>query len=251
MDTVTSQIIVSFRGSHSLRNWIANIAFAQTSCDLVSGCAVHTGFANAWSEVRTIVEGAVKAAQAANPGFKVVMTGHSLGGAVATIGGSYLRKAGYAVDIYTYGSPRVGNGAFADFVSGQAGGEYRVTHLNDAVPRLPPLIFGYRHTSPEYWLSDGTATTTDYALADVKVCTGNANTQCNGKALLFDGEAHSYYLERITGCQEDGFEIKRALAEAETEAQVNERLAQWAELDRQFAAAAGDTSISSSTIPVQ
>ncbi len=92
----------------------------------------------------------------------MVATGHSLGGAVATLAAAYLRAAGNAVDLYTYGSPRVGNDAFANFVSAQAGLEIRVTHLDDPVPRLPPLLFSYRHTSPEYWLYDGGATTTNY-----------------------------------------------------------------------------------------
>ncbi|KAH8887421.1 lipase [Thozetella sp. PMI_491] len=237
VDTVTSQIIVSFKGSHSVRNWITNLEFLFTDCDFVSDCKVHTGFANAWTEVESAVLAAVKSATAAHPTFKVITTGHSLGGAVATLGGAYLRKAGYSVDIYTFGSPRVGNDAFADFVTAQAGAENRVTHLNDLVPRLPPLVFGYRHTSPEYWLSDGTATTTSYGVDDIKVCTGNANTGCNGSNLLFDVTAHLYYFEEIAGCGSDDFSLKRATDTVTTmDDDTVSRLNDWAEQDRQYAA---------------
>ena len=125
----------------------------------------------------------------------------------------------------------MGNDAFANFVSSQPGLEQRVTHLDDPVPKLPPLLFGYRHTSPEYWLSTGEATTTDYQAADVKVCTGSANTGCNAGTLGLDVDAHSYYLGPITGCS-GGLEL-RDISDAELE----ERLNMYAKLDWQYAAA--------------
>lgn len=147
---------------------------------------------------------AVSAARALHPSFGVVVTGHSLGGAVATIAAAYLRQqpasAPTTVDLITYGSPRVGNNAFAGFVTAQPGAEFRVTHLDDPVPKLPPIEFGYRHTSPEYWLSTGGATTTDYGVADVKVCQGSADLGCNAGTPGLNAEAHLYYFEAIAGC---------------------------------------------------
>jgi len=167
----------------------------------------------------------------------VVATGHSLGGAVATLAAAYLRAAGNAVDLYTYGSPRVGNDAFANFVSAQAGLEIRVTHLDDPVPRLPPLLFSYRHTSPEYWLYDGGATTTNYGVSDVKVCTGSANTACNAGTGGLDIDAHLYYLGPISGCSQ-GFDFKKRADPAPlTDAQLAERLNMFTALDIQYAAA--------------
>jgi hypothetical protein len=166
-----------------------------------------------------------------------VVTGHSLGGAVATLAAAYLRASGTAVSLYTYGSPRVGNAAFADFVSAQPGGEIRVTHLDDPVPKLPPLLFDYRHTSPEYWLSDGSATTTAYSVSDVVICTGDANTNCNAGTGGLDIEAHLYYLGPITGCS-SGFDFrKRAEAAPLTDAQLEDRLNMFTALDIQLAAA--------------
>lgn len=54
---------------------------------------------------------------AQNPKAHVYLTGHSLGGAVATILGARMIEAGIAqpeqITIYTYGAPAVGNEAFA------------------------------------------------------------------------------------------------------------------------------------------
>jgi hypothetical protein len=210
-----------------------SIVFSKTDCSLVSGCQVHTGFAAAWAEVSSSVLAGVTAAKAANPGYAVVATGHSLGGAVATLAAAYIRKAGTAVDLYTYASPRVGNDAFATFVTAQAGLEVRVTHVDDPVPRLPPLLFGYRHTSPEYWLSTGTATTTTYGVSDVKVCEGIANTDCNAGTSGLDVDAHNYYLGPIDGCSSGGLDFKRDVSDAELE----QRLNMFTALDIQYAAA--------------
>jgi hypothetical protein len=257
VDPTSKLIVVSFRGSSSVRNWIAkyalppprenlpqlttpsSIVFAFSDCSLVSGCEIHTGFGAAWAEVSSAVTSGVAAARKANPGYAVVSTGHSLGGAVATLAAAYLRAgSGTSVDLYTYGSPRVGNGAFADFVSAQPGLETRVTHVDDPVPRLPPLLFGYRHTSPEYWLSDGGATTTSYGVGDVRVCTGDANTDCNAGTGGLDVVAHLYYLGPMSGCF-SGFDFrKRAEAAAPlTDAQLEDRLNMFTALDIQYAAA--------------
>lgn len=96
----------------------------------------------------------------------------------------------YACDLYTYGSPRVGNLALVKYVTNQVGAEYRATHFDDPVPRLPPILFGYFHTSPEYWLAAGPATNTDYTIDEIKTCTGYANIGCNAGTFGLDGDAH-------------------------------------------------------------
>jgi hypothetical protein len=112
----------------------------------------------------------------------------------------------YSADTYTYGSPRVGNTAFATFVTDQApelGRNYRMTHVNDPVPQLPPTWIGYEHTSPEYWLANGTDTTDDYSAGDVVLCEGVGNESCNaGTGLVpVDGTAHDHYLGAIDAGQ--------------------------------------------------
>jgi hypothetical protein len=161
---------------------------------------VHSGFWDNWVASKSTILSAVETATASYPSYSLVLTGHSLGAAVATIAAAYLRENGYPCDLYTYGSPRVGNGIFADFVSGQAGVTARITHYNDVVPRLPPLLTGYRHTSPEYWLSDGTDTTNNYNISDIKVCLGDKNTDCNAGESGLDFTGHDHYFEYITAC---------------------------------------------------
>jgi len=204
IDPKNSLIVVSFRGSSSILNFIDDADFPYTACEFGTGCEAHAGFYASWTSTKAVVVSTVTAAVEQFPTYQLITTGHSLGGAVATLAGAYLRLQGYSVDIYTYGSPRVFNKIGADFVTAQAGGDYRVTHFDDPVPRLPPLLIGYRHTSPEYWLSGGNATTNTYPISSIEICTGDANVTCNAQYDDFDVNAHLHYFEYISNCDGDG-----------------------------------------------
>lgn len=193
----------------------------MVDCDLTRGCEAHDGFYKSWRQSSSTVTAALESALSANPGYALVVTGHSLGAAVATLAGAEWRNAGYSCDIYTYGSPRVGNDVLADYVTAQPGGEYRITHYDDIVPRLPPMFLGYRHTSPEYWLSKGPATNTDYSVGDIVVCPGIANVSCNAAFDGLDFTAHDYYFEDITACEPGGLQFRDEV-DAQLMAQLNE-----------------------------
>lgn len=149
---------------------------------------------------------AVISAFETHPNYTLIITGYSIGAGVATLAGTEFRSMNYTADIYTFGSPRVGNTAFATFVTSQApllGQNYRMTHENDPVPQLPPTRVDYEHTSPEYWLTGGTDTTDVYAASGIVVCEGIGNDECNaGTGLVpIDGTAHNHYLGLISTCQ--------------------------------------------------
>ncbi|KAH8657418.1 Alpha/Beta hydrolase protein [Tricladium varicosporioides] len=203
VDTANKLIVASFAGSDNIDNYIADLLVPMDTCsgNLVSGCKLHTGFQYAYQDIASTLLPAIASARSTYPSYSVITTGHSLGGAVATIAGAYLRASGIPVDIYSYGSPRVGNTAFVNFVDGQVGSHYRVTHTKDFVPRYPGKLLGYRHTSPEFWLSTGDATTTNYGIGDIKVCQGISNTDCNDGTSSLSTTPHSYYLQDISACK--------------------------------------------------
>ncbi len=79
-------------------------------------------------------------------------TGHSLGGAMATICAgrcflSEIESLPYA--LFTYGSPRVGDRRFVNFVELN---HTRWVNNNDIVTRVPPVWMGYRHSGQEMYL---------------------------------------------------------------------------------------------------
>jgi triacylglycerol lipase len=92
-------IVVSFRGSRTLDTWIANLDFGKDPVGLCSGCEVHGGFWRSWEVVADDITSGIESALAAYPGYTVVFTGHSFGGAIATLGAAQLRNAGYAIEL--------------------------------------------------------------------------------------------------------------------------------------------------------
>lgn len=130
---------VAFRGSSSLKDWI-------TDCEIFRAPyaegEVHRGFLRAITSVR------VKVALALLGRNKpVVVTGHSLGGALAMLFADWMTREGRHIDaVYTFGQPRVGNGKFAAAYDGRLReATFRFINAQDAVPRLPGWLAGYRH----------------------------------------------------------------------------------------------------------
>ncbi|KAL5464402.1 hypothetical protein PMIN06_001170 [Paraphaeosphaeria minitans] len=188
-------IVIAFRGSKSIDNWKANLDFQMEDVTFCSGCRTHSGFLESWNEVQDGVIKAVQAAQAEHPDFMVVITGHSLGGAMATIGAAALRNIDIPVDLYTYGAPKSGNDEWATFLSGTDKGEsFRVVHKDDIVPTLPPsvpFLMPYAHVQPEYYITSGNKV--DVTRQDVQVLADGDN----GGG---DIAAHLWYFNRISAC---------------------------------------------------
>ncbi|KAK8915104.1 Lipase [Metarhizium anisopliae] len=165
---------------------------------LCDECRVHQGFWAAFTGVKDRMMHVVQEHLRQNPGYSVVTTGHSLGGGVATLAGAYLRKAGVRTDIYTYGSPRVGNAAFAEYASGGRNGRtVRVTNRHDPVTVVPgDRTAGYAHTSPEFWFPEGLA-------RPARICEGVHNLSCSGGVfdLLALGDHDGYgYANGVDVC---------------------------------------------------
>ena len=113
--------MVAFRGTNGadLENWITNIKAASSPYPGVVNAEVHTGFQQAYNDVKAQVNNAVKNLMAVHTTAKVFVTGHSLGGALATFAGVDVKEqtgTTNAVSMYTFGSPRTGNQAFTDHV---------------------------------------------------------------------------------------------------------------------------------------
>lgn len=73
------------------------------------------------------------------------VTGHSLGGAIATLTAYHAVNYHPEIYLYTFGSPRVVNGLLGNKISSVLKGRsYRCVYGDDIVPRVPPLM-SYTH----------------------------------------------------------------------------------------------------------
>lgn len=98
----------------------------------------------------------------------------------------------------------VGNTAFANFVTGQSGGNYRVTHAFDAVPKLPGYLLDYRHVSPEYWITSASGQSVD--IGEIQMSSGIFNLWGNQGTLISTISDHLWYFNSISACV-SGFEL--------------------------------------------
>ena len=102
---------------------------------------VHRGFRDALDEVWPDVADWLTKQKKPH----VFFTGHSLGGALATLAASRWNTP--TTHLYTFGSPRVGGKKFIQ--SFKFNERYRYRNNNDIVTKVPFEILGYKHVSGE------------------------------------------------------------------------------------------------------
>ncbi|KAI6356767.1 hypothetical protein MCOR25_007862 [Pyricularia grisea] len=197
-------IIMSFMGSKSWQSFLTDLDFTGSdSPEICSGCEVHYGIKLTYDIIESQLMTALASARAQWPSYQIVATGHSMGAGVATVAAARLRnRLNVVIHLYTYGSPRVGNDAFATFVTNQnMGKNYRITHYDDVVAALPPSWAGFAHVSPEYWLRRKDASDFNYPLSEVVVCEGIKPSGCrNSMGTTLSGAAHGEYFGKISAC---------------------------------------------------
>lgn len=153
-----AEAVVAFRGTDpaDLENWIEDLKSAvHTDYPLsgCSGCQTAEGFTQSYMALRSQIMSAL-------PNYyqgSVIVTGHSLGAAMAGLCAFDLQQQGYNLEtVYTFGQPRVGDETFFNTFQSMfpLGSYYRVVHYKDIVPHLPFEIMGYHHMSTEVWYQE-------------------------------------------------------------------------------------------------
>jgi len=141
--------VVSFRGTEpdSLRDILADVKLALKPWK-VAGERVHDGFQDALEDVWQPLREALEPLH----DRQVWFTGHSLGGALATLAADrhLIERERRAGGVYTFGSPLIGDGAFVDGFNRRNGERsFRFVNDRDSVTTVPPRLLGYRHVNHE------------------------------------------------------------------------------------------------------
>ncbi|KAJ3204083.1 hypothetical protein HK099_001278, partial [Clydaea vesicula] len=163
-NTALKAIIISFRGTLSIRSAIIDLNLEQVpleSAPASEGVKVHKGFQAGYKVVQNLIRSNVGKLLQSYPDSHIRLTGHSLGGAMATVAAldlaTYFPNQASKIQIYTYGQPRVGNPAFSTRVNKLFGDRiFRVTHETDLVTHLPSVnlngVGAWEHHRREYWI---------------------------------------------------------------------------------------------------
>uniref|UniRef100_J3LZG6 C2 domain-containing protein n=1 Tax=Oryza brachyantha TaxID=4533 RepID=J3LZG6_ORYBR len=181
-DSSRRRLVVAFRGTEQSR-WKdlrtdlmlvpAGLNPERLGGDFKQEIQVHSGFLSAYDSVRNRITALVKYAigyldeerrdeeDAENiPKWHIYVTGHSLGGALATLlalelSSSQMAKSGVIfVTMYNFGSPRVGNRRFAEVYNAKVKDSWRVVNHRDIIPTVPRLM-GYCHVEAPVYLKFG------------------------------------------------------------------------------------------------
>jgi len=157
-----------FRGTDSKRDFLSDLDIRRQNIGKEEGVLVHRGFLEQFTSVEPEIESFMR--MHADAFDEIICCGHSMGGALATIAAVYLetcdaspthqkekeekeekeeyQRRDCICRCYTFGSPRVGNAAFARFFekrfssSSRTGREkkarsVRVFIVSDPVVHLP------------------------------------------------------------------------------------------------------------------
>lgn len=156
--TSGSDIFVVWRGSESPTDFLKDASVLKVKA--FGNCKVHSGFYSCLTAVQSRLGDHLREAIQEIGGpyevSRVYVSGHSLGGALATLSAvlisNWYPSLSPRLKVITAGSPRVGNRAFKTLFNKQVSEHIRVVHDNDIVTRVPKL--NYFHVGAQLKLSE-------------------------------------------------------------------------------------------------
>ncbi|KAF8382428.1 hypothetical protein PRIPAC_71570, partial [Pristionchus pacificus] len=188
-------VVISFRGTQGTEQLMAEIAELVTErpVPIPSGGAVGPYFKNAFDSVWIGgLQNAMLTLAAENEGKELWITGHSLGGSMASIAAATIvdqelwpRKK---IRLMTYGEPRTGNKDYASVMDSNILAMHRVVHERDMVVHVPPPVLGYEHSRQEIFYGEDMSNIYSYV-----PCTGDEDPKCSNNLFDMSVEDHLHY----------------------------------------------------------
>jgi len=126
-------LVLAFRGTEatSIKDIKSDAKATTKTCE--TGGKIHSGFDEAYRKVAVDIQKVLDLEPHSNKALYI--TGHSLGGALATIAAKKLHHKGGLAACYTFGAPRVGNDVWIENIKTPI---YRLVNAADCVTMLPP-----------------------------------------------------------------------------------------------------------------
>ncbi|CAG8489395.1 9672_t:CDS:10 [Funneliformis caledonium] len=176
-------IIVAYSGTTDDPSLLLDYKIVQVPYSpSVPNAMVHSGFMIFYHATKEGITSLTKNLVKEYPSYKVITTGHSLGGVLATfqtldlIGTPGLNPSNLFT--YTYGEPRSGNKEFAQFIMNSGYKFFRLVDKGDIIPHLPP---NYTHYGPEFWINPKN---------EIVVCQKADDKRCSNSILIKNLEDH-------------------------------------------------------------
>jgi hypothetical protein len=155
-NTAGRTAFVSFRGTSDLADWVADLDIVAANYLPISGFGqVHAGFQDVYECVRHSIAANLAGTTAGCD--EILLTGHSLGAALAALAAPDIFRAmppnTIEPRLITFAGPRVGLCDFAAALNAAIDSCFRVVNFLDIVPYLPPEP--YVHVGAEIAVDSG------------------------------------------------------------------------------------------------
>lgn len=149
-------LYISIRGTNSARDCFIDSQIKQTK--LKNNIYIHSGFYKQYKSIELDITNYIN--KNIDNIKAINISGHSLGGAVATVASAILAEKYINIEFscYTYGSPRVGNNDFKNYFKNNVKKYYRIMMHDDPIPLYPVNIY-YNHVCSSIYIRN----TIDYA----------------------------------------------------------------------------------------
>ena len=159
------ELVIAIRGTRTYKEWWDDAHDALVPCDLCGPAGrVAQGFLSIFNTMQTTpasgsgspraLRGILSSIAADYPLDRVVVTGHSLGSSLATLFAlDATCNSQFSPALYTFASPRVGDGDFVRVFDARLASSYRVWNYWDEVPAWPkslPWQDQYKHVKGGY-----------------------------------------------------------------------------------------------------
>ncbi|KAJ3760147.1 alpha/beta-hydrolase [Lentinula raphanica] len=199
-DGSTNSIVVAHQGTNTNNFWSVlndlNLLHTDLDGSIFSKLqrhkvTVHMGFQEAFKHTANTVLEKVQEGLTKYNSQSVLITGHSLGAAIATFDAMMLHQhldSSIKQTVVVFGLPRVGNEHWANLVDKTIGSDFiRVSDRKDPVVNLPPRMLDFYHPSGEIHIQS-----VDKAGQATKVvsCPGQENKHC--------AEGNSIFKEHVS-----------------------------------------------------
>lgn len=135
----------AIRGTDDAKEWLEDAwAFPEPWPFAEAGVHTHKGFTDVY---QTLCDDTGTPLLAVLAPMEVIVTGHSLGGALAYLIGAALGQS--CSLLQTFEAPRAGDKAFCNWMDGRVKAHFRTVIVGDLVPHAPPELLGYSHAGIE------------------------------------------------------------------------------------------------------
>ncbi|KAH7915782.1 Alpha/Beta hydrolase protein [Hygrophoropsis aurantiaca] len=159
----SKQLVMAISGTSSLLQATYTLRANRLPHKAGKGCRVHSGFWQLYEGLKPQALDVLRECLEKNVVDEIVLTGHSMGGALCHLlafdlltDESNVVSNGMMLQVVTFGAPRCGNlllvhcwrNIIKDYRAQHGENaikEYAIKGYNDGVPSLPPVALGFRH----------------------------------------------------------------------------------------------------------